>query len=61
MATKLKPVETSAPDADVETYVSLASALDESLKAERAAHKRLITLVRKIEARDEQRRTASTQ
>lgn len=59
MATKLKPVETTAPDADVETYISLSSALDESLKAERAAHKRLMTLVRKIEAKDERQRATS--
>lgn len=55
MATKMKPVDPTGANADAETYVSLLSELDGSLKAERAAHKRLMTLVRKIEAKDELR------
>ena len=45
--------------ADADAYLDLLSDLDESLKAEREAHKRLVALARKIERQDERRRRAA--
>jgi hypothetical protein len=59
MATRMNEAGVTRAEADVDAYVGLLSELDESLKAERDAHKRLVALARKIEKQDERRRRAA--
>jgi hypothetical protein len=59
MATRLSEAGPVRAGADVDAYLDLLSDLDESLKAERDAHKRVVALARKIEKQDERRRRAA--
>lgn len=59
MATRVNETGGVRAEADADAYFSLLSDLDESLKAEREAHKRLISLARRIEKQDERRRRAT--
>ena len=52
MATKLKPVGNDGVRSDADEYVDTLSALDEALRAERAAHVRLMGIARRIEKQD---------